>query len=298
VFPARGSASVTDAFGDISRRRRDVAAIRVALALSVLVHVAVLWKWVPQILHPSSETSQLDDSTSALSVELRPRASRAPAPPAAAVVRPERAPSVEARPVQPRRRHSSPPIIALNRPSPDMSSSAPAASARSPPAPVPRSAESDLASYVESRRRARGESAPPEAAAPGDPGAARTEDENARANRLAAANLGSDRKPTFGPERRGGGIFQVQHMSYDYAEFLFFGWNKDIRRNTQQLIEVRKGSNSDIRIAIVRRMIAIIREYEDGDFIWESRRLGRNVILSARAKDNAGLEEFMMREFF
>ena len=124
------------------------------------------------------------------------------------------------------------------------------------------------------------------------------EDENARANRLAAANLGSDRKATFGPEKRGGGVFHIQHMGYDYAEFLFFGWNKDIRRNTQQMIEVRKGGNADIRIAIVRRMIAIIRDHEQGDFVWESQRLGRNVNLSARAKDNAGLEEFMMREFF
>ena len=124
------------------------------------------------------------------------------------------------------------------------------------------------------------------------------EDDNARANRLAAANLGSNRKPVFGPERRGGGVFHIQRMGYDYAEFLFFGWNKDIRRNTQQLIEVRKGGNSDMRIAVVRRMIAIIREHEQGDFVWESQRLGSNVILSARAKDNAGLEEFMMREFF
>ena len=63
-------------------------------------------------------------------------------------------------------------------------------------------------------------------------------------------------------------------------------------------IEVRKGSNSDIRIAVVRKMIAIIREYEQEDFLWESQRLGRSLTLSARARDNAGLEDFMMREFF
>jgi hypothetical protein len=45
-------------------------------------------------------------------------------------------------------------------------------------------------------------------------------------------------------------------------------------------------------------MIAIIREYEREDFLWESHRLGRSLMLSARAKDNAGLEEFMIREFF
>ncbi len=93
-------------------------------------------------------------------------------------------------------------------------------------------------------------------------------------------------------------MFQIKRMGYDYAEFMFFGWNKEIRRKTAQLIEVQKGSNSDIRIAVVRRMISIIREHEQGDFLWESPRLGRDVTLSARLRDNAGLEDFMMNEFF
>ena len=45
-------------------------------------------------------------------------------------------------------------------------------------------------------------------------------------------------------------------------------------------------------------MIAIIREYEQEDFTWRSNRLGRDVTLSARAADNEGLEQFMLREFF
>ena len=32
-----------------------------------------------------------------------------------------------------------------------------------------------------------------------------------------------------------------------------------------------------------RRMIAVIRDYENEDFLWESRRLGRSMMLSARA---------------
>jgi len=129
--------------------------------------------------------------------------------------------------------------------------------------------------------------------------APQVEDDNARANRLAAANLASQRKLAFGYDpTQGGGVFQITRMGYDSAEFVFFGWDREIRRNTKQLIEVRKGNNSDIRIAVVRRMIAIIREYEQEDFLWESYRLGRSLILSARARDNAGLEDFMMREFF
>ena len=53
-----------------------------------------------------------------------------------------------------------------------------------------------------------------------------------------------------------------------------------------------------MRIAVIRRMIAIIRDYEKEEFVWESRRLGRNVTLSAKQADNAALEEFMMHEFF
>src|SRR6185436_8441998 len=126
------------------------------------------------------------------------------------------------------------------------------------------------------------------------------EDAAARGDRAIAANLGLNRAPTFGPDatKSGGGIFQVQRLGYSDAEFLFYGWNKDIRRNTTQLIEVRKGDASDIRLAVVRKMISIIREHETEDFLWESPRLGRNIILSARLRDNAGLEEFMMREFF
>ena len=54
----------------------------------------------------------------------------------------------------------------------------------------------------------------------------------------------------------------------------------------------------DIQHAIVRKMIAIIREYEVEDFTWESLRLGHDVRLSARLRDTAELEAFLMREFF
>ena len=82
------------------------------------------------------------------------------------------------------------------------------------------------------------------------------------------------------------------------AEFLFFGWNKDVNRRMSQVVEVKLGNNGDIRIAIVRRMIALIREHEKENFSWQSQRLGRVVTLSARLADTSGLEEFFMREFF
>jgi hypothetical protein len=93
-------------------------------------------------------------------------------------------------------------------------------------------------------------------------------------------------------------VFQIERMGFDNAEFHFFGWNSAIQRESRQVIEVRRGTNPSMELAVVRRMIALIREQADGDFLWESNRLGRDVTLSARAADNAGLEDFLLREFF
>jgi hypothetical protein len=284
------------------RRGITIPTIWLALLLSLLIHLAAVWPWRPHVLRPSSEQAERESGSSSLSVQLAPRASP-PARPAAPVAQPQQAQAQAQRPRVAPRPRPAPKVLALNKAVPNAPSAAapvaPKVPAPTAPAPVaPRAApDGDLASYIDAKRQARAESAPSAPSAGGPSSTQPAEDENARANRIAAANLGTDRTPTFGADR-GGGIFSIQRISYDYAEFLFFGWNKDIRRNTTQLIEVRKGANSDIRLAVVRRMIVIIREHENADFVFESRRLGRNVTLSARPRDTAGLEDFMMREFF
>ena len=45
-------------------------------------------------------------------------------------------------------------------------------------------------------------------------------------------------------------------------------------------------------------MIELIRRYYTGNFNWESQRLDRVIVLSARPEDNEGLEGFMLKEFF
>ena len=284
-----------------------VPKIWITVALSVLIHVLALWQWKPDLRTPSDDKDP-GKARGQLSVQLAPRASPSPprppapqAPPLKMFEKPRppvRAtappPSRKSPPPAVARPQPAPPVIARNKPESE-------APSRPPPAPSPARApaEGDFASNIEARRRARNESPAPAAAPESIASAPQAEDENARANRIAAANLGTDAKPSFGADpRRGGGVFTIQRMAYDYAEFLFYGWNKDIRRNTAQVIEVRKGNDSDIRIAVVRRMIAIIRDYEQGDFVWQSPRLGRNITLSARARDNAALEAFMFREFF
>jgi hypothetical protein len=195
-------------------------------------------------------------------------------------------------------------VIALNRP-PSAIPVPPPVQPRDitpPPAPAPAPAppppvESDLSAYIAARRRARGEPEP--AGSRGATANSPAEDDIARRDRIVASNLASVNTQNFGDgPRNAGGIFQITRMGYTDAEFAFFGWNKDIRRRASQRIEVRLGDNGDIRHAVIRKMIAIIREYEVEDFVWESHRLGRNISLSARASDNAELEAFMMREFF
>jgi hypothetical protein len=283
-----------------------IRTIWVAFALSVLIHLAVLWPWLPRVHFLSLENPERGNASGPLTVELAPRPSRAisppPAPPPATLSPPER--RVEARPAPVKRPPapkaaprppSTPPVLAQKKPAPAVvppPSDSPAAAP--PPPPV----EGDLSSYIEARRRARRETAayvPPVETSSAPP----EEDERERHNRTVAANLGLLRTPEFGHDPEGGGgIFQVQRMGLDDAEFIFFGWNKDIRRNSRQLIEVQRGDNSDIRIAVIRRMIVIIREKESGDFVWQSKRLGRDVTLSARPGDNAGLEDFLMRDLF
>jgi outer membrane biosynthesis protein TonB len=94
------------------------------------------------------------------------------------------------------------------------------------------------------------------------------------------------------------GIFQILRIGPRTAEFSFRAWTTGQSNPRLQTIQVDAGPDGDVERAIIRRMIGLIREYYKEDFNWESHRLHRVVVLSAREKDTAGLEEFLMREFF
>ncbi len=94
------------------------------------------------------------------------------------------------------------------------------------------------------------------------------------------------------------GLFSIRRMDPLNATFSFKGWTNDYASANTQFYEVEARSGEDIRLVMIRRMIAIIREHYNGDFEWISNRLGRSVTLSARMEDSAGLEDFMMKEFF
>lgn len=94
------------------------------------------------------------------------------------------------------------------------------------------------------------------------------------------------------------GIFQILRIGPRTAEFSFRAWTTGQTNPRLQMIRVEAGTDGDIERAIIRRMIQLIREYYKEDFNWESHRLHRVVVLSARERDTAGLEDFLMREFF
>ncbi|QDQ27143.1 hypothetical protein FNU76_12645 [Chitinimonas arctica] len=94
------------------------------------------------------------------------------------------------------------------------------------------------------------------------------------------------------------GVFQILSKGYRTAQFSFRGWSGNYSNTQRELIDVDAGPGGDVERAIVQRMIALIRKYYKGDFNWESQRLGRTVVLSARLEDNEGLEAFLLREFF
>jgi hypothetical protein len=292
-------------------RRHNVITIPViwlAFVLSVVVHIGALWHWLPRLPRLETVAATSNDERTPLRARL-----------ASAVSRPESrlatdageipvAPAPQARPRPPRRK-AAPPAVGPPPPPPVQEPVSPlAAPAQKPSEPVPAASvapspwqappAADLSSYIAAQRRARGEVESP----PGSRGGALVDpaaEEIARRDRIVASNLASvnNRDAGTGP-RNSGGVFQITRMNYLDAEFTFFGWNNDIGRRASQHIEVRADGESDIRHALVRRMITIIRAYETEDFVWDSHRLGRRITLSARLRDNAELEAFMLREFF
>ncbi len=159
------------------------------------------------------------------------------------------------------------------------------------PTPAPDSAPpADLTAYINAareRRRATETSAEREYAT------TKANEHAPSADEIRMANIMRNLQP-----QGTNGVFQVISVGIRTGKFSFRGWIKDFSNSRRELIEVEAGPNGDVERAIVRSMIELIRKYYKGDFNWESQRLNRVVIMSARMEDNAGLEDFLMREFF
>lgn len=157
-----------------------------------------------------------------------------------------------------------------------------------PTKPPPADAPTDMASYIAQQRAKRDA----------------TEQDAARQNTAAAAaEIGlteeqkRDERIKNNLKSGTNGIFSIQHLEAKTASFSFKGWT-DYTNVKLKFYEVEASNAEDVRLVMIRRMIAIIREHYDGDFPWESHRLGRTITKSARLEDSAELEDFLMQEFF
>jgi hypothetical protein len=251
----------------------------VCMVLSLLLHLALFFIPIAQRMGQAPASSETQGP---LTVRLANPAPRTP-------------PTAKTEPVQPPApRHAK--IIASRRPT---SQSKPAFTVPPPPEepsqrvqPTTQPDEAtDMMARLNARRAAR------EAA----------ESEAARENAVAAAGSGgpslnekimaninrSQRSKTDGT----GGVFMVKTIGVREGSFIFNGWNP-AKDNWHESYTVDAGEGGNVRLAIVKKVIEVIRKYKTGDFEFESHRLGRAVPMSARPADNDRLEAFLMQELF
>lgn len=269
VVELKGPASTSRLFLPEPSRR----GIRIALGLSIAAHALVLALPAHEPIQPPGPIAGVPGP---MTVVLA-----APTPPAEAVL-PQPAPELP----RPRAR----PDTAPPRPAPRASPEPEAP--ESPPAPP--GPPFDMLALVNANRerrraaeaaaRPRGEPAAPPAPAPeADQGIASL---NRNLQTLTRGFQGTS------------GVFQILRMGPRTAEFSFNGWRPEANRRWREVIEVDAGPGGDVELAVIRRMIELIRGHYSGDFNWESHRLGRVVVLSARPADSEALEDFLAREFF
>jgi hypothetical protein len=157
------------------------------------------------------------------------------------------------------------------------------------PQPEEKPKETDMLAYVNAQRAKREQS----------------ESEAAKINAEAAAReIGPseeekrDAKIKSNFQNGTNGIFEITRLESQSASFTFLGWTSSLSSARRQFFEVEAPRGQDVRRVMIRRMISLIREHYQGDFDWESHRLGRTIVKSARVEDGAELEDFLMMEFF
>lgn len=270
----------------------------IAVLISLVLHMLALWLVVRH--RADAPVRHIGEGDSVTTLLLIPNSE----PKAAEVPRPQITPARPQVVVKPRRQREQkippadvsrvtppqqnlPPLIALDKTLPSQK--------QLPPAEANR--EDDFSARLAARQRQRAEESAKESEQTSARGSPEDQD-NARGKQVALANIASQLRAAGLEKDDAGGLFQLQHVGPHHAEFLFRGWKKEARRNWSQQIDVEQGAESDIRIAVVKKMIDIIRQHTQGDFNWDSHRLGRQIHLSARPEDTDGLQQFMLREFF
>jgi len=247
-----------------------------AIVFSLLVHGLILFLALPQL---NLDSAAMPPTT--IQVSLAPPPAEPPPPPVE-LPKPPKKPKPISRPkVMTQKPSSKPSDFNLPEAAPSPAPSAPVAPAKDQPV--------DMMAYVNAKRQQRlameNDAAKQNAEAVAKeqgPSAEQVREQRIKDNLKVGTN----------------GIFEITSLSARHAGFSFRGWTNDYSNARREAFEVEAGVGQDIRLLVVKKMIVLIRQHYQGDFNWESQRLGRVVIQSARPEDNAGLEDFMMMEFF
>ena len=247
-----------------------------AIVFSLLVHGLILFLALPQL---NLDSAALAPTT--IQVSLAPPPAEAPPPPVELPKPPKKPKSISRPKVMTQKPSVKPSDFNLPEANPSPAPSAPVAPAKDQPV--------DMMAYVNAKRQQRlameNDAAKQNAEAVAKeqgPSAEQVREQRIKDNLKVGTN----------------GIFEITSLSARHAGFSFRGWTSDYSNARREAFEVEAGVGQDIRLLVVRKMIVLIRQHYQGDFNWESQRLGRVVIQSARPEDNAGLEDFMMMEFF
>ena len=247
-----------------------------AVVFSLLVHGLILFLALPQL---NLDSAAMPPTT--IQVSLAPPPAEPPPPPVE-LPKPPKKPKPVSRPkVMTQKPSAQPSEFNLPEANPSPAPSSPVAPAKDQPV--------DMMAYVNAKRQQRlameNDAAKQNAEAVAKeqgPSAEQVREQRIKDNLKVGTN----------------GIFEITSLSARHAGFSFRGWTNDYSNARREAFEVEAGVGQDIRLLVVRKMIVLIRQHYQGDFNWESQRLGRVVIQSARPEDNAGLEDFMMMEFF
>jgi hypothetical protein len=253
--------------------RSSEARFWIAVAVSILLHAMFLATW-PALRELLPMSSMGDPDLGKQAGRSLPITARLAAPPAQRVP-----PQPEHRPPQPQEQRAAHAPKAAPRSAPVIASER----ARGPAVARPEAARApgagDFLADIDARR---GSQQRPES--PAQPAQAPA----------ASAPLSFGMAGGAGGDRRNGGYFLVERMTWTDATLSFYRWN----RGTQRL-EVARENNLSIQLAVIKQVIALMRENGfSGDVNWVSERLGRTVEISARERDQVKLEAFLMLEFF
>jgi hypothetical protein len=268
------------------------------LALSLLIHVTGLWLLIdrsPLVIKPAPPGSE-----GRVTVFLTPPPANPPAPaqaPPSAGSRPGKTPT----PRVAKRKQIQKPSIATIVPRETAPKTAPPVTEPNVASPDPAPSD-DMFTQLQAARKRRADAQARERASQAEALSSQqgeAQDRNSSANSVALANIETSLRHANGVRRDdSGGLFQVRRVGLRDAAFVFHGWSANSRRTSDRLVTVEQGAEASIQIAVVKKMIDIIREQKSDTFIWESHRLGRQLTLSARPEDSMELQQFLLREFF